>query len=502
MPSWAHELERKKMNDHPDLKKVTGEINGFSVQQILREFFRNSEYGTPDNISQVGCIALVDLCFKHGGEKQGHVVWNAWRRQFPVHEETSRNIVNFEKHEFREHPYFNNFEFGIRANFRKTFFLRGASFIGAHFGTSCDFSYAYWLNAAWFQFSRWDSDIRFNHAYWNGCAEFMGSQWRDADFDNAVAANDISFRGASWADRINFSGCNFFNSFEGSAASWEWLKSKHFTFDKDDVFTNAMSHAKEIGSDPTTFSKVVFSGASFKNKADFSNRKFLRGAKFDKLKVNGKQVIRRTDIGLPSYGPNKTLIFDNLHLNKDLHVTFGSAPLFHGCELHQDTSFDGATFPKPTGDKDASRAYETLKLAFSKQQAVRAEQDFFRLEMDEETRREKRLKWLAFWLYNLFSDYGFSIGRPLLLLLASTFWFAWIKGDLSNPSVCWITDSNCTLLIKESLALGLSLPGLDAGSKVSYQAQSWFGFLLLHKVISLAALFLMGLALRNLFKFK
>lgn len=92
-------------------------------------------------------------------------------------------------------------------------------------------------------------------------------------------------------------------------------------------------------------------------------------------------------------------------------------PKFHGCELHQDTSFEGAEFPKPTGSEEAARAFRTLKLAFSKQQAIREEQRFFKLEMEEETLRETGLKRQLFVTYKYFSDYGFSITRPFTLLI-------------------------------------------------------------------------------------
>ena len=58
-------------------------------------------------------------------------------------------------------------------------------------------------------------------------------------------------------------------------------------------------------------------------------------------------------------------------------------------------------------------AYRTLKLAFNKQQAVREEQRFFRLEMEEETLRETGIKRWLFRAYKTFSDYGFSVTRPL-----------------------------------------------------------------------------------------
>ncbi len=155
-----------------------------------------------------------------------------------------------------------------------------------------------------------------------------------------------------------------------------------------------------------------------------------------------------------------------------------------------------------------------MKLAFSKQQAIREEQRFFRLEMEEETLRETGLKRQLFKAYKLLSDYGFSVARPLLLLLATLLIFAAIYGLLSWWGQCGFSVQSCRLApewLEFSMLQSLPLPGLDKlsveASQVFWPAGQWWGLVLavlviVHKTISLAALFLIGLALRNLFKLK
>ncbi len=205
-------------------------------------------------------------------------------------------------------------------------------------------------------------------------------------------------------------------------------------------------------------------------------------------------------------------------LPKGHPVTFNKAPLFHNCKLHQNTTFDGSIFPEPSSDPTendiAARAYRTLKLAFSQHQAVREEHRFFRLEMAEEAARAPgRLKWM-FLLYSYFSDYGFSLNRPMYLLLATFPIFALIYSWLADLTLCWYWAEDCQIkseLWQFTLMQTLPLPGFDKWSESLREGLSLKGgwkiallpvFVMLHKAIALLAVFLFGLALRNLFKMK
>ncbi|WP_291921991.1 pentapeptide repeat-containing protein, partial [Limnohabitans sp.] len=193
---------------------------------------------------------------------------------------------------------------------------------------------------------------------------------------------------------------------------------------------------------------------------------------------------------------------------------FAEVPTFHSCELNQDTSFEGSVFPPATGSEEAARAYRTLKLAFSKQQAIREEQRFFRLEMEEETLRETGLKRLLFQAYKTFSDYGFSITRPLKYGGLAVLVLTALYGLLSWLGQCGLSVQACHFApqwLEFSLLQTLPLPGLDklseAASKAFWPQGAWWSFglsalVILHKTLSLAVLFLIGLALRNLFKLK
>jgi uncharacterized membrane protein len=85
---------------------------------------------------------------------------------------------------------------------------------------------------------------------------------------------------------------------------------------------------------------------------------------------------------------------------------------------------------------------------------------------------------------------------------------------LANVTPCLLTEADCHIrfdLIQFTLLQALPLPGLDKWSdslrSVLFPAEGWKSAifivsLMLHKAISMLALFLSGLALRNLFKMK
>lgn len=305
---------------------------------------------------------------------------------------------------------FRLFEFGYAANFQKTIFRKEANFDHAKFGTSTDFGFSYWADGASFKWTQCEADIKFNNSYWCNHANFLGAQFVSANFHLSYFKNGVCFTGAGWSDYVIFSSC-FFNHLSCEAAEWHYLKTRFY--DSILLFDELKNYANKIGSNPTVFEGLFFTGSQFEGVVDFSNRKFSKTSLFNQTE-NVNDILRN------GIGISLKDVMGNIQHDEPIGihpVFFRVAPKFFGCELHQDTSFEGAEFPKPTGSKEAARAYRTLKLAFSKQQAIREEQRFFKLEMEEETLCETGLKRQLFVAYKYFSDYGFSITRPFTLLI-------------------------------------------------------------------------------------
>lgn len=133
---------------------------------------------------------------------------------------------------------------------------------------------------------------------------------------------------------------------------------------------------------------------------------------------------------------------------------------------------------------------------------------------------------LKFWprlissIYAKTSDYGFSLRRPAITLLCVAITIGLIHGGLANAEASkWQAmlpsadfDLDRTLQWLRYVAINtLPVPGFDKtqmelrdalfgkdGAIVSIA----MGLEMIHKVISLGCVFLLGLALRNLFKMK
>jgi uncharacterized protein YjbI with pentapeptide repeats len=491
------------------------------LDPLYAEVFSIPENGTPDNITQAGCLALARL---------GKKAWNAWRLKYPsqvVAFYVTSNAADFSGYDFsKESINFNGFKFGHRANFNNAQFgnaqfgqanFAGADFgesayfIGAKFGSSPRFCDARFGDLATFRGAQFSQNAIFTNVQFGDYVCFDGAQFCDATrFDQAKFGNDASFKGTQFSN-TSFEFTEFGKSATFTGCNWASLTNQYS--ECSDKFEEIKAWAEERGLSPEAFKSISFAGAKFTDRVDFSGRKFE---------------------GRTSFG-----YIDEHRLTK-----FGKAPLFHNCKLHQDTTFDGAEFPEPSSDPTendiAARAYRTLKLAFSQHQAIREEQRFFRLEMEEEaaklvstrqqTSRKKQSSFLGllketknishyirvylFFSYKWFSNYGFSFGRPMVLLLIALPVFGGVYSWLSVLTPCLLTHADCQIsydLIQFTLLQALPLPGLDKWSDSLrsdlFPDEGWksLGFtaaLIIHKTISLLVVFLFGLALRNLFKMK
>ena len=204
-------------------------------------------------------------------------------------------------------------------------------------------------------------------------------------------------------------------------------------------------------------------------------------------------------------------------------TVFTKVPLFHNCELHQDTTFEGAKFPTASNDDETdARAYNSLRLAMSKQEFTLGERVFIKLELEAERLIAKGIERWFYDIYKKIASYGFSILKPAICLLLVPLTFASIfYGLIESYANCaslpqhYICEYNSDLLIKTiKFTLLQSLPPLgfdrlsDELRNDIFTVQSPILDLILtclvviQKMLALVGWFLMGLGLRNLFKIK
>jgi Pentapeptide repeats (9 copies) len=464
----------------------------------------------PYNITKEELINLV---------KAGKNTFNSWSRL--------RQTANFAQWDFDEMQItgLNFFEF-----------FGGARFDAAVFGDGTEFQHAKFHGHVYFTNSIFLGNATFSSANFGTQADFTGAQFRNKASFNDSRFQTAIFRGAQFASTVNFNNAVFEWQAIFDATEWRYLASREDIEPQE--FYKALNRrlekirewAEPRDITPKTFRKISFSGARFGRFATFEGRQFEAKTdfgcsgpigqpfcfrdwirhKYRARKTHDYQYFKgRSEIGSDLDRDVKEPMFSWLRrllkMRKFRSTIFEGAPVFHNCKLYVDTSFDDAIFPAATGNLDAARAYRTLKIAFSQQQAIKEEQRFFKLELAEEAKRIPLYlprRWLfgAFWL---FSNYGFGVWLPFVWWLICICSFAGIYSQMAGApnSVLWQHFSGSPL--EFSLLHSLPLPGLE---KFSTLSSTQFHFsnsvVLLQKAISFTLLFLIGLGLRNLFKMK
>ena len=503
----------------------------------------------PDNITRDECLQLA-LC--------GKDAWNLWRNDFQTRGgwgHPYKNTADFSNQDFSlDHFDFCEFNFGDGANFSEAHFHsvffsgaqfgRDVSFSGTKFGDRSSFEgakfgpYASFHNSQFgddcsFEDCRIDSHSSFKYVKFGANLNFSASLIGDgADFSWSAFGIRTSFVGAILLGEAYFDACSFglecdFSglmvgnaiSFEASvfkgqvsfkALSWVALRGNLGFVPR---FEEHQKDAQKWLVDPWSFKRISYAGTRFEGSVDFSGRHFEDSTKF--CKTLSEIVPHDWIVGDIPSDLHKEIVktaSGNEVLPDARSVVFSMPPEFFQCKLHQDTSFEDASFPLPTGSESAARAYRTLKLAFAQQQAVREEQRFFKLEMQEEAIGEKSWRRWLYRAYQMTSDFGFSISRPLGLFVLATLVATLIYANQAGLTFDF-SGSHTAALVQFSIAS--AIPGLEklaepaairlfgdlAKGVANYNV--WVVLTLLaHKAVSILALFLIGLALRNLFKMK
>lgn len=420
----------------------------------------------PENITSTECLELLSC---------GKATWNSWRAEFPVGSidpqdslgmasSVAENRTSFSGLEIDSTLVdFRGFNFGAHADFSGCKFTDVARFEELKF-ESVDFSGAFFEYGAIFDDCVFSGNTKFEAAYLSYVS------FSDVTFDSQVSFSGTIFAGeVVWFNKSKFLGRADF-----SGASWDLILSRR-TLQKTEIYSRLLE-IQLIRNNPRDIVSAAFSNVKFQGSVSFENRNFLSKLKFFEC------------------------------------VFSSSPPIFQSASIPQGAMLTNTIFPKPNGTENFAASYRTLKLAFAQQQATREEQHFFRLEMQEEAAREQGWRRWLYRAYRELSDFGFSVGRPMILFLATTVLAALIYGWQAGLEFD-LTNTHTSALIQFSLAS--AIPGLEKLAEPA--ALRLFGevskgianyslptvlTLLAHKAVSLLALFLIGLALRNLFKMK
>jgi uncharacterized protein YjbI with pentapeptide repeats len=466
----------------------------------------------PENITREECLALA---------KCGAAEWNKWRGDYPG--DQSKNLARFQGGDFvREEISFEGFNFG-QVNFDGARFPSAQNFVHCRFGNSTSFEDATFLGTARFSGSyfgavdfsgsRFADVADFKACDFGGSAHFVECKFeaqvlfagaflrKDARFDYSYFKNDAHFAGALFGSDTSFICCDFAERADFEA--WDWSDLRYVFQAPNRTLVDAQSLADKLSMSPIQMGEIDFSGSVFRGFVSFAGRSFRARASFD--------VGQRITHNLPE-------LLEGIWPSSIEPTRFAQPPQFFDCKISQQLTFDDAVFPPPFGDTTSARAYRTLKLAFSEQQATREEQRFFKLEMQEEAAAESGWKRWLYRAYEVTSDFGFSVWRPLVTLVVLPALVAmllyllcmciqhpelWTSG-LAQDSMLTSAWLQFTFANMAPLPDGELLKDLREclfGSN-TYAAVIALKLETLQKVLALVGYFLFGLALRNLFKMK
>ena len=326
---------------------------------------------------------------------------------------------------------------------------------------------------------------------------FDRSRLFPAKFENAIFFNSVSFISVEFCGQALFENTVFCKK-------------------ADFIIVKFLGEAKF--SNANFFDDVSFNGTIFSGSALFSNVKF-RGFVTDFSSVTFSNIA----IFSHTYFYNFTS-FQNTQFLK--YTTFNKtnfkiyAPRFYGAKFNNEMTWAGIKLPdfKKANDKETDtqyedrieenqNAYENLSTKLGNQKKYRDEHFFFRQEMRCQRKlAESRTSSLAFWLYELFSDYGYRIGRAVWcwaghIVIGALILFSIRSVDRWNMS--W-EDFGCSLGISLSNSHAFFFNGdrLEKCYK-AFESLPWFNVIWgIQTILGIIFLFLVLLTLRIRFRLK
>ena len=169
--------------------------------------------------------------------------------------------------------------------------------------------------------------------------------------------------------------------------------------------------------DDSTFVETYFSaGMTNLTLAGFTGTRFCAGVSFRDA-VFGEDPEQTTK----RLRPERLADFSDARFQATTdfrRAVFHGVPAFFNCSLHEDTDFSGVrwpgTQPEPSRIEYAIRAWERLELMMSQLEKPLERHQFYRRKMRTRRLRDGRPLRSLNWLFDVTSDYGWSVSRAAL----------------------------------------------------------------------------------------
>ena len=292
--------------------------------------------------------------------------------------------------------------------------LVNAKFIGAKFISLADFRDATFVGTSDFENAEFQMRSRFDDVVFENTVYFKNVTFREITvFDGAV------FKVAAYFNRSKFSpvpgikGCPQGGVGFRNATFIHEVGFENVVFDVQSNFEGA-KFQRDVSFRASLFAiKADFQRVDFERISDFSSVKFGREATFNNTSFKSTTYFRRS--------------------------LFSEPPKFFETNLHEDTDFGGVDWHKAESCYSASwwskfasdctkrntgsdgvdansaiQAWDRLALVMSKLEKLPERHTFYRLRMRAQRKRDRwGILSFANWLFDVSSDYGWSIRRAL-----------------------------------------------------------------------------------------
>lgn len=320
------------------------------------------------------------------------------------------------------------------------FFSSVIDFSGVIFPGNIDFSNKRIVKKIIFDEAKFIGDINFEETKFSDTVFFTGAVFYGrANFENTIfeskvflngitSKKPISFIKATFIKYVDFQGCNFSHVSIFSSCKFH-----------DEVYFNNAVFSRALFTNVNFVGQVFFNDTVHNGTLDFSNSKFNSDAFFENKDVGGMDAVKAA-FDYMIFDGSKFLSVCNFNNRTFMNATsfesveFNIAPEFHNSVLHQDTRFINAIF-NDVNNKSVG-AYRTLKLAMENIRDRREEGKFFILEQKCIRSGEVDLftKFIS-WLYEVLSNYGQSISKPVVALIILFLAFGVNYSIIASPVV-------------------------------------------------------------------
>ncbi len=463
---------------------------------------------------------------------QGKEAWNAWAKEILVRRDDSQEWRNEAEADFRSHTFpqdadFSGFIFPGRAQFDGATFEDTAEFREAAFEDTAGFKGMIFRGNAVFDKAAFKGRSQFNKATFKGGADFGWARFeKEAVFEEATFEEYASFWEARFKNLAEFHQATFkSNAMFTSVAFYGAAEFRGATFKGAAAFGRARFEGEAVFEEvpfegTALFWEVIFEGtarfglSTFEHSTSFYGAKFRAEANFKA--VQGNSVFTMADV-------------EFIEVPDFQQATFVQAPRLDNVKIGpQLTRWDKLKAFFTKGDSEKEGRWRALKRLATQGHDHASEQLFFRDELLARRGVTDRYWHASFWLgvfYQIFSDFGRSLIRPLLWWTVGALVFAWIYLGHHPRGGEWlllecIAGTSKPWVSALGLSLHRSLPALSGfGDKLPHFHACLYGvqsenpfrpiipdvvsFLSVPQVLfSAVMIFLFLLAVRNHFRIK